>query len=56
MSQLPKPALHDAIAHDPDVQVGVAFARVQTVPHARQLVSVVSGDSHPFASLPSQLP
>ncbi len=55
-SQLPKPGLHDAIAQVPPEHVAVAFARVQVVPHAPQLVRVSSARSQPFAPLPSQLP
>jgi hypothetical protein len=29
---------------------------MQTVPHAPQLLTVLSGVSQPFAALPSQLP
>src|SRR4051794_5611030 len=36
-SQLPKPALHDDTAHALAMQVGVALARLQALPHAPQL-------------------
>jgi len=55
-SQSPQPAAHDEIVHRPVAQVGVAFVREHGKPHAPQLVSVVSGVSHPFGIVPSQFP
>ncbi len=55
-SQLPQPELQVEIAHTSPAQVGVAFARVQAVAHAPQLVSESSEFSQPFALIPSQLP
>jgi hypothetical protein len=55
-SQLPKPLLHDAIAHDPVAQVALAFARAHAVPHAPQSVRVLSWVSQPLAGFPSQSP
>jgi hypothetical protein len=55
-SQLPQPALQVWIWQAPDEHVAVAWARLHAVPHAPQLLVVLSGASHPFASLPSQLP
>jgi hypothetical protein len=53
-SQLPKPMLQLAIAHEPVAHVGVALATVQGAPHAPQFVTELSRTSHPFASLESQ--
>jgi hypothetical protein len=55
-SQSAKPALQEAVSQFPAAQVGVASARVQAVPHAPQLVSVVRVDSQPLDSFRSQLP
>jgi hypothetical protein len=54
--QLPKLALHEPMRQLPVVQVGVAFARVQVLPQAPQLVVVSSGVSQPFGRLESQSP
>lgn len=48
--------MHEAIAHAPVEQVGVALAREHAVPHVAQLVSVVRDASQPFASVASQSP
>ena len=56
MSQFAKFVLHDEIAHAPVEHVGVAFALAQAVPHAPQLVSVLSAVSQPVESIASQLP
>jgi hypothetical protein len=55
-SQFPHPALHERMLHEPVEQVAVAFARVHCVAQAPQLARVLSGVSHPLASLLSQLP
>jgi hypothetical protein len=55
-SQLPKPMLHDAIAHEPVAHVAVALLRAQAAPHAPQFVSVLVGASQPFIAFASQLP
>jgi hypothetical protein len=56
-SQLPKPAAQAATAQAPWVQVAVALARAQAVPHAPQRETVVSRfTSHPLERVPSQLP
>jgi hypothetical protein len=44
------------MAHAPVEQVLVAFARVQVVPQAPQVLTVFSCVSHPLELLPSQLP
>lgn len=54
-SQLPKPALHEAIAQAPLVQVSEALGNVQATPQAAQLTSVVSAVSQPLFGLPSQV-
>lgn len=54
-SQSSHPPLHMAIAQVPVVHAAVAWARAQGTPHPAQLVVVVSGVSHPLASMPSQL-
>ena len=54
-SQLENPALQLRVEQVPEAQVALALERLQVVPHAPQLVSVVVGVSHPLASLPSQL-
>ena len=53
-SQLPKPALHDPIAHEPVEQVAVALVRLQVVPQLAQFASVVSDASQPLVSTRSQ--
>jgi hypothetical protein len=55
-SQLPKPALQPAIAHEPLPHVDIAFASAHALPHAPQFVLVVSGDSQPLPVIASQLP
>jgi hypothetical protein len=56
-SQLPKPALQAPRTQAPAVQLAPAFANVQVVPHAPQLVTVAFRFvSQPFAPLPSQSP
>jgi hypothetical protein len=55
-SQLPQPALQEAMAHEYVAHVAVALARVQATPQALQLVSVFSGASQPLPVLPSQSP
>jgi hypothetical protein len=54
-SQLPQPALQEAIWHIPLEQVAVALAREQMNPHAPQFVSVLRFVSQPLLSTPSQL-
>jgi hypothetical protein len=53
-SQSPKPALHEAIAHDPVAQVEVALASEQPTPQAPQFASVVVEVSQPLETTPSQ--
>jgi hypothetical protein len=53
-SQSSKPALQEAIAHEPVEQVAVAFARVHGMPQLPQSVSVRMLRSQPFAGFPSQ--
>jgi hypothetical protein len=53
-SQLPRPELHDAIAHMPVAQVAVAPAREHATPQAPQSVSVRIERSQPFDAAPSQ--
>lgn len=40
----------------PPPQVAAAFVREHVEPHVPQFVSVLSGVSQPFASMPSQFP
>jgi hypothetical protein len=54
-SQLPKPVLQLPMAQLPVLQVAVALARLQPVPHVPQSVVVVVGVSQPLAKLLSQL-
>jgi hypothetical protein len=55
-SQLPKPELH-AIEQAPSEQLGVPFVPLHTVPHAPQLVALVSVlISQPVEPMLSQLP
>ncbi len=53
-SQFPKPALHEAIAHEPLAQVAVALVREHATPQPPQLPSELSAVSQPFAGIPSQ--
>jgi hypothetical protein len=55
-SQLPQPAVHEAMPHVPPVQAGVPFAGVgQGLPHApHAVIDVFKFTSQPFVELPSQ--
>ena len=54
-SQLPKPALHPTIPQVPFEQLSMAFGRLQTRPHAPQLLGLVFVlVSQPLVGLPSQ--
>jgi hypothetical protein len=53
-SQFPKPALQLAMPQLPATHCGVPLAAVQTVPHAPQLVTVLTGVSQPFVRDASQ--
>lgn len=55
-SQLPQPELQLWMAQEPVLQVALAFAREQLVPHAPQWVSVVRVCSQPLVVFPSQSP
>ena len=56
-SQLPNPPLHEPSPHVPDEQKAPAFAKVQALPHAPQLLRLVFVlASQPFERFPSQLP
>jgi hypothetical protein len=54
-SQLPKPMLQAARAHEPVEQEALAFANAQAAPHAPQLLRLSSGVSQPSAAIASQL-
>jgi hypothetical protein len=55
-SQLPQPAVHEAIWQAPVLQADVALASAQATPQVPQLASVFVAVSQPFKSTPSQLP
>jgi len=55
-SQFPKPALQEAMAHEPVEHVATAFMREQGTPHPPQFVNEVNAVSHPLELSPSQLP
>jgi hypothetical protein len=57
MSQLPKPALHEATEHAPATHAGVPFGIAQRLPHAPQFNTLLlKSVSQPLAALMSQLP
>jgi hypothetical protein len=57
LSQLPKPELHVPSVQVPLTQVSLAFARLQTAPHAPQFARLVFVlVSQPLPELPSQSP
>jgi hypothetical protein len=53
-SQFPKPALHEAMAHEPLAQVAVALVREHATPQPPQFASELSAVSQPLAGIPSQ--
>ena len=54
MSQLAKPALHEAIEQLPVAHAALALGRVHAVSHAPQSVSVRIEVSHPLLLIVSQ--
>jgi hypothetical protein len=55
-SQLPKPVVQPASAHEPALHAAVPFAYEHDRPHIPQWLVEVSGVSHPLLALPSQSP